>query len=146
MTVRVSDAARHLSELSGWTLSNLQLQKMLYLADMMYYGAKGERLVNEHFEAWDYGPVLPSLYHSCKGFGSRPVPDIFWDARRIDGSPEAAILKDAWDNLKSYSPGQLVNNTHWSGGAWHQRYVPGAKGIAIRDEDMIAEYRARHAN
>ncbi len=143
MTVRVFDAARYLCELSGWRLSNLQLQKMLYMADMFFTGQSGSRLLNENFEAWDYGPVLPSLYHQCKPFGSKSVPDVFWGATDIANRPEGAILREAWSNLKEQTPGQLVNNTHWVSGAWNKRYVPGAKGVSISREDMIAEYQAR---
>jgi len=138
-------AAKHLCEISGWTLSNLQLQKMLYLADMNYIGKYGERMLPEDFEAWDYGPVLPTLYHAVKAFGSKSVPNVFWSAHTISGSREAAMLQAAWDNLRAMSPGQLVENTHWSGGAWFRRYVPGARGIKILMSDMADEYRNRVA-
>lgn len=77
MTVRTIDAARYLSILSGWKLSNLQMQKILYMADMNFVGQTQQRLLDEDFEAWDYGPVLPSLYHKCKAFGAKHVPDVF---------------------------------------------------------------------
>ncbi|WP_209018555.1 Panacea domain-containing protein [Endobacterium cereale] len=141
--IPASFAAKHLCEISGWRLSNLQLQKLLYLADMNFVGATGERLVDEDFEAWDYGPVLPSLYHRCKSFGSKSVPDVFWGVGSIAGRPEAEMLDTAWENLKSQSPGQLVENTHWDQGAWAKRYVPGAKGVKIATGDMIEEYRRR---
>lgn len=146
MTVSSREAARFLCETSGWQLSNLELQKMLYLADMNYVGQGNGRLVTEDFEAWDYGPVLPSLYHSCKAFGSKSVPDIFWGVRDISGDPESHILRRAWENLRSQSAGQLVENTHWSGGAWAKRYTAGAKGIKISTADMIDEYDARRAS
>lgn len=143
MTVTVNDAAHHLCSRSDWTLSNLQLQKILYIADMNFVGQGNGRLVQEDFEAWDYGPVLPSLYHKCKAFGSKPVPSIFWGASSIEGSLEASIIDIAWDNLKSFSPGQLVETTHAGAGAWVQRYVPGAKQIKILTQDMIDEYARR---
>lgn len=143
MTVRVKDAARYLCSLSGWKLSNLPLQKILYMADMNFTGQGKGRLVDENFEAWDLGPVLPSLYHDCKAFGAKPVPDIFWGAQDITGTPEADILGAAWRTLGNTRPGQLIENTHWAGGAWARRYVPGAKGIRIETGDMADEYRRR---
>lgn len=136
-------AAKHLCKASGWRLSNLQLQKMLYMADMIFTGMNGRRLIDEDFEAWDYGPVIPTLYHRCKSFGSKPVPDIFWGVGNIDGTPEAEILEDAWRNLRGRTPGQLVENTHWEQGAWAKHYAPGARGIKIPTGDMIEEYRRR---
>jgi uncharacterized phage-associated protein len=64
MTISVFDAARTLGYYSDWKLSNLQMQKILYLAHMVYMDKNsGEPLVDEDFQAWDYGPVLPSLYY-----------------------------------------------------------------------------------
>lgn len=143
MTIRVVDAARYLDGISGWHLSNLEMQKLLYLADMMQTGATGERLLDENFQAWDYGPVLPSLYHRCKGFGSKAVPDIFWDANPV-GVAEAGVISNVWNSLRGQTPGQLVDNTHWQGGAWARRYQPGAN-VQITREDMIAEYQGRVA-
>jgi uncharacterized phage-associated protein len=146
MTVRVRDAAKYLCALSGWRLSNLPLQKILYLADMNFVGKGAGRLVDEDFEAWDYGPVAPSLYRDCKAFGSKPIPDIFWGAGNIAGSPEAAMLEAAWKALGHQQPGKLIEQTHWSGGAWAKRYAPGAKGIKIELGDMADEYRNRVAS
>ena len=101
------------------------------------------RLVDEDFEAWDYGPVLPSLYHKCKAFGSKPVPRVFWGSEDISDSAEAKMLDLAWDRLKSVSPGQLVQTTHSSLGAWVRRYVAGAKQIKILTQDMVEEYARR---
>lgn len=140
-----SSAAKYLCQISGWRISNLQLQKLLYLTDMNYTGQTGQRLLDEDFEAWDYGPVLPSLYHQCKSFGSKAVPDIFWGVSSIEGSNEAVWLNVAWQNLREQTPGQLVENTHWEGGAWAKHYAPGAKGVKIPTGDMIDEYRRRVA-
>lgn len=145
MTISVEDAAGHLAKISGWKLSNLQMQKILYLADMNFVGQHGARLVDEDFEAWDYGPVIPSLYHECKAFGSKRVPDIFWGAEIISGTPEAEMIERAWQRLKALNPGRLVENTHWAGGAWAKRYVAGNRGIKILTSDMVDEYRKRRA-
>ncbi|AUQ51101.1 putative phage-associated protein [Phaeobacter inhibens] len=148
MTVRIDDAAQHLCAKSDWKLSNLQLQKIIYMADMNFVGKYGERLVNEDFEAWDYGPVLPSLYHKCKAFGAKSVPPVFWGADDISDTREGEMLDLAWERLKSLSPGQLVETTHSDLGAWVRRYAPGAKQIKILSQDMIDEYdrRSDHAS
>lgn len=143
MTINVNDAARYLCQKGNWKITNLKLQKILYMADMNFVGTQSERLLNEDFEAWDYGPVLPSLYHKCKAFGSKGVPDVFWGANDISGSNEASMLDLAWDHLKSKTAGQLVATTHSSHGAWALRYVAGAKQIKINTEDMIDEYGRR---
>ncbi len=145
MSVSPTDAAKYLCDRSGWTLSNLQLQKIIYMADMNHVGQGNDRLVSESFEAWDYGPVLPSLYHRCKAFGSKPLPDIFWGAGDISETREAVTLDSAWNALKDKPPFHLVSTTHSESSAWIRKYVPGAKQIQISTQDMIDEYDRRRA-
>jgi uncharacterized phage-associated protein len=141
MTVDVLAAAKHMAKRSGWTLSNLQLQKLIYLAHMFHLGRAGEPLVHGSFEAWDYGPVHTQLYHVAKVFGSGPVQDVFGYVEDIAGQPEAAILDEAYTALGRTRPGQLVNATHKPGGAWDRNYVPGSRRTVIPNEDILAEYR-----
>lgn len=143
MSVKVNDAANHLVAVSGNSISNLRMQKILYMADMNFVGKNKERLLLEDFKAWDYGPVLSTLYCKCKAFGSRPVQNIFWGADDISGTPESEIIDLAWERLKGVTPGQLVGTTHSKLGAWAIKYVPGAKQIKISTQDMIDEYDRR---
>ncbi|MEJ6849532.1 type II toxin-antitoxin system antitoxin SocA domain-containing protein [Sinorhizobium fredii] len=142
MTVPVLSAAKRLSSRSGWTLSNLELQKILYLAHMFYLGRNnGQPLIPGHFEAWEYGPVHPDLYHRVKVFGSDPVQNIFHGYRELEESPERDILDEAYDSLGKAGPGRLVNATHRRGGAWDINYIPGVRHCTIPNEDILNEYR-----
>lgn len=141
MTVNVLAAAKHMAKRSNWTLSNLQLQKLIYLAHMFHLGRTGEPLVYGSFEAWDYGPVHPQLYHAVKMFGSGAVSDVFPLTENIDGRPEAAILDEAYVALGHARPGQLVNATHKKGGAWDNNYIPGTRGCIIPNGEILGEFQ-----
>lgn len=143
MTVSTASAAKFISECSGWTVSHLELQKILYIADVVHLGRTGKRLTDATFEAWDYGPVDPSLYQVLKGYGSKPIPrNAWWATSSLEPSREAETLRDACDHLVGKSASYLIENTHRNGGAWSKRYVPRAN-VAISDEDMLAEYENR---
>lgn len=143
MTVPVLEAAKRLARRSGWSLSNLELQKILYLAHMFYLGRTGEPLVGGSFQAWDYGPVHPTLYHHAKVFGSSPVENIFRSVPDLaDETPEARILDEAFDELSDNRPGQLVAATHRSGGAWDRNYVPAARHVIIPNDQILEEYHS----
>ncbi|RUM95932.1 DUF4065 domain-containing protein [Pseudaminobacter arsenicus] len=143
MTIDVESAARFIAECTGWKATNLTIQKILYLSQVVHLGRTGERLVDTDFEAWDYGPVAPELYRQLKGFGSKPIPEaVFWQARNISAKPAAETLREACQHLGKKSGGDLIKNTHWSGGAWAKRYIPGAN-VRISAEDMLDEYRNR---
>ena len=66
--------ARRICELGKWEISNLKLQKLLYLTHMYYSGIFEEGLIKERFRAWKRGPVIPSIYHLCKDYDKKHVP------------------------------------------------------------------------
>lgn len=143
MSIASSSAARHICARGNWGVTNLALQKILYMAHMVHLGRTGQRLVNAEFQAWDYGPVEPALYRQVRNFGNKPIQDVFFWAAPIIGTQEEATLNEACNFLLQKTPGELVAMTHWQNGAWARRYVPGSRGIPIPDADIIAEYRAR---
>lgn len=137
-------AARHICATGDWRVSNLALQKILYLAQMVYLGRmNGQRLIGGSFEAWDYGPVQPELYHRLRAFGTKPIPDIFFEAQALGPGDRRDTLDEACERLLKRSPGELVRDTHWEHGAWAKNYVPGVRGIIIPDQDIVEEYRKR---
>ena len=145
MTNGVLSVAKKFGEIGDWRFTNLELNKLAYLAHMIRLGESGGAagLVTNTFEAWDYGPVSPRLYHAAKAFGSRPVANIFHQYADItDAADVDAIMRTA-KMLEGKKPGDLVAITHWRDGAWYQNYEPGAKGIVISDRDIYGEYLKR---
>ncbi|MBS1091493.1 DUF4065 domain-containing protein [Gluconobacter sp. Dm-74] len=148
MTISSMAAAKRVCERSGWNITNLKLQKILYMAHLAYMGEhNGQHLIDGRFEAWDYGPVEPCVYRRVSLFGRSSIQDIFGYVEDIEGTPEAAALDEYVDALLAYSPSELVSMTHWENGAWAKHYVPGVRGIEIPQDDILEEYRARvHAD
>ena len=125
-------------------------------------------LINDGFQAWEYGPVAPNLYHRVKGFGSGlggvqsstaenivscthapsrqvlPIQKmIFWEKGVVEGSTQFDLLHETMTALKNLTGAQLVSLTHWEKGAWYQRYRGGKRGIPIPDDLIKEEYSAR---
>lgn len=145
MAARLDSVAKYICEKAGWQVTNLQLQKLLYLTQMFHMGRNGgEKLFDGGFEAWDYGPVEPSLYHRAKVFGSDCISDIFHNARTFrEGDPRRKVMDDVCRKFLPYSAGDLVEITHADGGAWAAHYVPKARNIRIPDADIWGEYKRR---
>lgn len=144
MAVTSSAAANRLCEKTDWALTQLSVHKGLFLAHMTYLGrTKGDPLLSENFQAWDYGPVLPSLYHELKMFGRKPVKNIFWHSGIPDGTLEAEIIDSIAGQIKGISPTALVHFTHDPKGAWAKNYKPGLKGCVISNKDILDEYEWR---
>lgn len=146
MAVNSLVAARKVGELREWNATNLEINKILYFASMVFLGRNGAEnpLVTEHFEAWDYGPVLPSVYHRAKVFRNQPVEAIaFRSQPDLVTGLESAILEETVEMLSDKSAGELVAITHWESGAWAKHYCPGGKGILIPNHDIFQEYQDR---
>jgi uncharacterized phage-associated protein len=144
MAISSISAMRRMCELKQWTITNLEANKLLYFAQMVALGrSQGERpLVSEHFQAWDYGPVLPSAYHHAKIFGNRSIkPFMFSSGGPI---PEwEDTFNETLKEVGGLTSSQLVAESHWKDGAWAQYYRPGSKGIDIPNDAILREYAAR---
>lgn len=147
MAARLESVARYICEKSNWSVSNLQLQKLMYLAQMIYMGRTGgKKLFEGNFQAWDYGPVEPDLYHRLKMFGAAPAQNVFLNALTFDkDDPRRKVMDDVCSRFLKYSGGDLVEITHWDEGAWAKHYVPKARSITIPDEAILDEYKTRNA-
>ncbi|OGG99911.1 MAG: hypothetical protein A2600_12900 [Candidatus Lambdaproteobacteria bacterium RIFOXYD1_FULL_56_27] len=53
---------------AGETVSNLQLQKLLYYAQGWHLAFFGKPLFDAQLQAWDHGPVQPFVYREYKHF------------------------------------------------------------------------------
>ena len=133
-------ASKTACEESGWRLSNLELQKILYLAHMKFMGENdGRPMISSDFEAWKLGPVIPELYHRLKSFGSRSIPDLFLVDRNMR-LPEHRVVQSVVRDFADSSPGQLVELTHRQNGAWSRYYEP-RENIVIPDAAILREFR-----
>lgn len=113
-----------------YNLSNLKLQKILYFIQV-YYLTKtkaGEPCFNDRIEAWDFGPVVPVVYHEYKRFGSTNIPrvstyirfdeDNFWESKvvaydeNVIEDTDKALIRKLVDSFSKYSTTRLVQITH----------------------------------
>ena len=95
-------------------LSNLKLQKLLYYAQGHYLADNGAPLFEDRIQAWSHGPVVPTVYHRFKSFGSDsislPENDSFeW----TDVDPYTTeFLSKVWNTYGGIAAWKLRNMTH----------------------------------
>ncbi|MCS3742001.1 Panacea domain-containing protein [Rhizobium sp. BK661] len=141
--IRTFKAAKTLCELSHWQLSNLPLQKLLYLSHMYHLGEYGEPLIDGTFQAWDLGPVEPTLYRQVKAYGDKPIQDVFRVNAFSKGTTEHDAITEIYDELGDRRPSSLVAITHQDHGAWAKYYNPNVNGIVIPDRAIRQEFNER---
>ncbi len=57
----------------GLTVSPKKLQKLVYYVEAWHLVHLHSELIDENFEAWVHGPVVPELYQDLKKFGYNDI-------------------------------------------------------------------------
>lgn len=119
-----------LAEDAGLGIDPLQIQKIVYLVQGWTLGLTGEQLFREAIEAWEYGPVVPELYHSVKLFGASQIKGRLKDydyaqrrvvtARAVLDKTEGEIVRAVWKKYGTWSGPQLISLTHQHHSPWRQ--------------------------
>jgi uncharacterized phage-associated protein len=139
----------------GVPISNMKLQKLMYFAHGHNLGLRGMPLVDEAPEAWEYGPVFPSIYHTFKAYGSQPIlaPGMLieWESGRlvqvpappIDDPMDQQMIDAVWNGYKDRTPIQLSNMSHVDGGPWQKAREKGYRNADISDEVLMDYFRPK---
>jgi len=104
--------------------SPMKLQKLVYFAQGWYLALYDRPLIDEQIEAWEYGPVVPSLFQAMKAFGNRPVEHyIIKQGVPVAPSPTMhEFLGEIWRIYGKFTATQLSNMTHEPDTPWKKVY------------------------
>ena len=146
-----------LAKIEGIPISPLKLQKLVYLSHGWYLGINESPLIeDEYAEAWQFGPVFPSLYQEFKKFVNKPITVAATEIGEttsgfvlvtpsIDLRDRSAVrvIERVWWIYKGYSANQLSNITHKKGSPWDDtvKNEPNKKNRNISDAVIMRYYR-----
>jgi len=149
-TKSVANYFLELAKKNGQALTPMKLQKLVYYAMGWFAGYTGKPLVDEAAEAWQYGPVFPSLYHEFKPFGAGPItrkavgrnPD--FSQTEVPPPAESDVrqfLDNVWDSYSKYTGIALSEMTHAVGTPWELTWKAsqGVRDVSI-PFDLIKEH------
>ena len=130
----------------GTELTPMKLLKLVYIAHGWHLGIKGNELIDEGVEAWQYGPVVPSVYHEFKKYRDRQVTTpgyIFTEHAKfitptVENQETVLFLKKVWDYYKGYNGLQLSSLTHQPDTPWDIVY--NKKREIIIGTELIKEH------
>lgn len=125
----------------GESVRPMKLQKLVYYAHGWFAGHTNQPLIDEAVEAWQYGPVIPSLYHEFKRFGSNPITakaTDFVDFKIVEVLPPKdesvkKFLRNIWTSYGKFTGITLSEMTHAEGSPWDvtRKEKAGVKGADI---------------
>lgn len=128
-------------------LTPMKLQKLLFFAQSWSLARDQEPLMDDVFCRWQYGPVIPSLYHDFKEYGANPITAlgghvVCRDDKLIKVTPYIgkddveswALIDEIIKVYGEYSGSQLSAITHEEESAWAR--TGGPDGGAMQNADL----------
>lgn len=117
-------------------ISNLKLQKILYFVQAEFLVTKNKPCFYEDIEAWDFGPVIPVVYHKYEIFGSANFPyNIDCTINTIIANKDIELINEIIDITAPYSSPQLVSVTQKQS-PWLQAYYTLTHNHIISNESI----------
>ncbi|NJN76126.1 MAG: SocA family protein [Synechococcaceae cyanobacterium RL_1_2] len=93
-------------------VTNLKLQKLLYYSQGFSLAIFDQPLFEENIEAWQYGPVVPDIYHEYKVHGRNPLPEPSdFNPETIDNEARD-LVDEVYSVFGKYTGTVLANLTH----------------------------------
>lgn len=137
------------AEKDNYRLSQMKLQKLVYIGFGWVSALLERDLFDEPIMAWQHGPVITSIYHAFKHYGKHPIQEqaTEFDLDQFDIStpkfPETekdilSILGKVWDVYKNFNAWDLRQKTHEENTPWSKAYN-GAQNVEI-PKDSIKEH------
>lgn len=140
-SIEIADYILYLSGLERKPITPMQLLKLAYISHGWMLGLYGRPLTWETAEAWEYGPVLPSIYRAYKRYGGgnidkiQPVAPVGFDEQ------ESSILDQVWKAYSHYNGVQLSALTHKRDTPWDIARRESGPGSAIPNDLIAHHYR-----
>lgn len=119
-------------------LTPMKLQKLMFFAQSWYLKSNHSALFDGYFERWQYGPVLPEIYHEFKSFGAQSINEFgtsMWSEYQTVDSSDYQVtefLEQIISAYGDYSGTQLSWMTHQPETAWSK----GKVGTLINFQEM----------
>lgn len=131
-----------------YPLTLLRLVKYVYIAYGFALAILNKKIIDERFdkvEAWKYGPVIPSVYHSFKNNRDNKITDTSLILReepegkfefltpRVEDEEIKKVLDFVWERYEDMPTTDLIQLLHRRGTPWEYCYRYG-QNVEIPDQ------------
>lgn len=122
---------------AGDTMSNLQLQKLLYFAQGFSLAINDKPIFEEDIEAWISGPVVPTVFFTYEKYRySLPMP------KRINlkkfSKKEHDLVVEVYETYGQFAAWRLKDLSNIDGGPWKRTYKIGENRVI--SHSLLKEY------
>ena len=123
----------------GHPLTHIAVQKLMYFAHGWMLSIHDAPLIDQEYEAWKYGPVVPSVYHNLKHHRGQPIRAAIPTQPTGDFTPEEEQVLKAVYQYRTLGVFKLVGISHARGGPWDDVWH-GDDHSKIINNDRIRSY------
>ena len=134
-SVVVAKALQWMASMHDIHLNGSQIQSILYNAYGVWLATKGERLLSEHPQVWQYGPVFPRAYkHLKKNVGTGEVE---YDMLQADHPSEFVFVTKCFQRFAWTSASALSCPHTASGSPWKRALDANPEKLGARIDDAL---------
>ena len=139
----VANRILQLAREHGYSLTPMQVLKLVYIAHGWMLGLLHRPLVIEDVQAWQYGPVIPRLYNAMRHYRARFVTEALHAPvnDQLDAAEED-IVRQVVQIYGVMNGPQLSRLTHEPGTPWAQTYREGQFSTVIPNQVIETHYQA----
>ncbi len=133
----------------GVGITPMKLLKLVYIAHGWALGLYDKPLIGEQVQAWQYGPVIESVYRNFKQYGRHPIlrqqkdNPLSSTIPTVEDADTKDFLDSVWNAYKQFGGLQLSDLTHRAGTpwdvTWNENNGSSIKGAVI-PETLIQEH------
>ena len=140
-SLQVANYFIELAREQGRLLNPMQLIKLVYIAHGWCLGINNRPLIREQIEAWQYGPVVPNLYHEVKNYRNRGIDIILptYDCTPLNENAKS-LISEVYSEYGKYDGLDLSNITHKEDTPWSRTWHNPSWGDKIIPNSMIATH------
>ena len=146
----------HIITTNPKSLTRLQIIKLVYISHGFTLAMLNRPLIRDRIEAWQYGPVIPALYYTLKGYHGEPISELRYCGTGIDdqsikqrrdffemiiGKNERGIIDRVIEVYGNYTSSQLSGITHQKNTPWSKCYKKGELFTLIPNNIIKEHYK-----
>ena len=142
----VANALIERSFAEGQPLTPLQVIKLVYFCHAWMLGLHGRPLINEPIEAWEYGPVIETVYQGLKHYRGNPVKSLIDVPEASFDDEERDIIRQVYAKYGSLNGFRLSALTHAPSTPWQKTWEDKGKNSIIPNSLIQEHYSERAAS
>ena len=129
-----------LAQRDGKYLTNMQLQKLVYIAHGFYLAFSGKPLLSDEVKAWQWGPVIVELYEILKRYGAGSIPNLIPATNETSDPMAEIVIQNVWRAYGHFSRFQLSTITHRNNSPWSQTWESWGGHYETIPNEVIARH------